>query len=335
MRLSARMIAVMVVTSVLGAADLAGAGAPTEALRAFFAEGHRILLDPALREDPEGGLAAARRLIRSVFDVREAAARVLGAEWGARTPEEQAEFVRLFADLMERAYLTHVVARLHGEDGMRVSYAGETREGDTAIVDTTVAPRAGVGIPFQYRMARTADRWVVRDVVVDGVSVVDNYRSQAAYVIRRGSYAEMVTMLRERRSLAVAAGPAAESPRVASPSAGSAESSSPAELTPAPGAMASTRSVAAPSVRRAPTQMAIPAYWVQLGAFQDEGRASRLIAQLGSLRTTIAPAADSILRVRVGPFPDRAAAVAAARELEQRGFRSFIVETREPASPDL
>lgn len=324
----------MVGTSVLGSADLAGAGAPIEALRAFFAEGHRILLDPALREDPEAGLAAARRLIRTVFDVREAAARVLGAEWDARTPEERAEFVRLFADLMERAYLAHVVARLHGEDGMRVSYAGETREGDTAIVDTTVEPRAGVSIPFQYRMARTAGRWVVRDVVVDGVSVVDNYRAQAAYVMRRGSYAEMVTMLRERSSLTVAAGPAPESPRVTSPSAGSAESSAPPELTPASGAMASTRSVAAPSVRRAPTQTA-RAYWVQVGAFQDEFRASRLIAQLGSLRTTIAPAADSLLRVRVGPFPDRAAAVAAARELEQRGFRPFIVETKEPAPPGL
>ena len=313
----------MVVASVLASANLAGAGAPTEALREFFAEGGRILMDPAVRDNPEAGLAAARRLIRTVVDVRDAAAQVLGGEWEARTPDEQAEFVRLFADLMERAYLAQVVARLHGEDGVRVSYVDETRAGDTAIVDTTVEPRAGVTIPFQYRMARTGDRWTVRDVVVDGISIVENYRAQVARVIRRSSYAEMLSVLRARSSLAVAAGPAAESPPGVAPT--------PSSL---PAAIASAPSVGAPIVRHAPIQTA-NAYWVQIGAFQDESRASRLIERLGSFRTTIAAAADSLVRVRVGPFPDRTAAISASRELARRGFRPFIVETKESAPPEL
>ena len=181
------MAAVVVVMSVFASATVAGAGAATEALREFFAAGSRILMDPALSDNPEAGLDAARRLIHTVFDVRDAAAQVLGREWDARTPDEQTEFLGLFAGLMERAYLAQVVARLHGDDGVRVSYVDETLAGDTAIVGTTVAPRAGVTIPFQYRMARAGERWTVHDVVVDGISLVENYRAQLARVIRRSS----------------------------------------------------------------------------------------------------------------------------------------------------
>jgi cell division septation protein DedD len=66
---------------------------------------------------------------------------------------------------------------------------------------------------------------------------------------------------------------------------------------------------------------------VQIGAFQDEARASRVIAQLGSAPVTITTAADRLLRLRMGPFPDRAAASSAVRALQQRGFRPFVVET--------
>jgi phospholipid transport system substrate-binding protein len=361
----------MVAAAMWASPNAAGAGPPTDTLREFFAAGGRILMDPTVRDDPEAALAAARRLVHTVFDVREASAQVLGREWAARTPAEQTEFVRLFADLMERAYLAQVVARLHGEDGVRVDYVGETVTGATAIVDTTVEARGGGVIPFQYRMARTADHWMIRDVVVDGISMVANYRAQFARVIRRSSYAEMLDLLRERSSLAVTAVAAAESPRAtppppaprvtslsAAPRAASPVTAQPVAFSspmaaepkpvsaptpiiatappPPPANSPPPHAVVTPVSRqaRAPMGTTANAYWVQIGAFRNFGSAQRLIEQLGALRSAIATAADPLFRVRVGPFVDRTAAASALRQLEGRGFSAFIVETKDTLLPE-
>ena len=366
----------------------AAAGEATDVLRAFFAEGRRIIMQAIEREDPEAGIAAARQLIHRAFDVREAASRVLGREWELRTAAEQDEFVRLFADLMERAYLSHVIARLNSEDAIRVNYLDETLTGDTAVVDTTVESRAGT-IPFQYRMARSSGRWMVRDVAVDGISIVESYRAQFARVLRRSSYAETIAALRERytpgATVAAEPGPAppaspSDAPRTvvatprarvaarqpeASPTAPAlSEPRSPSPtLTTATGvnravtvertsidprtidtdrvAPVSPRdpgSVSVTTIRptiitarpalAAPRKPAPPTYWVQVGAFKDETVASRVIAQLGSTAVTIATAADSLLRLRLGPYPDRTTAISTVRSLQDRGFQPFVIETR-------
>jgi phospholipid transport system substrate-binding protein len=370
----------------------AAAGEATDALRAFFAEGRRIIVDAIEREDPEAGIAAARQLIHRAFDVRQAAGRVLGREWGLRTPAEQDEFVRLFADRIERAYLSHVIARLNSEDAIRVHYLDETVTGDTAVVDTTVESRAGT-IPFQYRMARADGRWNVRDVAVDGISIVESYRAQFARVLRRSTYAETIAALRERYTPAAsvvadstAAPPARpetprgatatsrdgiairqpDAPTLAAPLPES-RSPSPAVTTTvavdrtatveravAPRALETDRRIVvppreptvvttAPSSGRTPVttvkasvitetaparKPSSPSYWVQIGAFKDETTASRVISQLGSAVVTIVTATDSLLRLRLGPFPDRTTATSALRALKHRGFDPFLIETR-------
>ncbi len=370
MRLRSLAGVVALGVSVLGEAGSAAAGEATDALRAFFAEGRRIIMAAIERQDPEAGIAAARQLIHRAFDVRQAASRVLGREWDLRTPAEQDEFVRLFADVMERAYLSHVIARLNSEDAIRVNYLDETVTADTAVVETTVESRAG-SIPFQYRMARAENRWAVRDVAVDGVSIVESYRAQFARVLRRSSYAETMAALRERYTPgAIAAGEAGSSPPQIAEAfehpRGVAASATPAStavaferaialervwvetrpadperVTPS-GARAAvtaakraTTTVIAPIRLTTATAQAVatqrkagPAYWVQIGAFRDEITASRVIAQLGSAAVTIATAADSLLRLRLGPFSDRAAATATLRSLKDRGFQPFVVESR-------
>jgi phospholipid transport system substrate-binding protein len=369
------------------------AGEATDALRTFFAEGRRIIMDAIEREDPEAGIAAARQLIHRAFDVRQAASRVLGREWDLRTPAEQDEFVRIFADLMERAYLSHVIARLNSQDAIRVHYLDETVTGDTAVVDTTVESRAGT-IPFQYRMARADGRWTVRDVAVDGISIVESYRAQFARVLRRATYAETIAALRERYTpgtIVVADSTAAapeppETPRgatatsrdritVRQPDAPTFVAPLPEPRSPSPVVTASVavdraatveRAVApralesdrrtavpprevtvtatAPSSIRTPVTTAkppvvtaetaparkssSPSYWVQIGAFKDETTVTRVISQLGSAAVTIATATDSLLRLRLGPFPDRTTATTTLRALKHRGFDPFLVETR-------
>lgn len=324
---------VMIVALGVGAHGDCFALGPTETLRDFFAEGSRLLKDPALRDDPEAGLSAVRRLTDGLLDVRRAAGQALGREWDQRTVPERAEFVRLFAEVIERAYLAHLVARLHGQDEVRVTYLDESIAGDTATVATTFAAGAAPATSLQYRMARIGDRWTVHDVVVEGVSLVENYRAQFRRVLSRVGFAGLLTELRDKGGpLVIAAAPADAAP----PATAAAESivstvvvasvASPpvtqAQWTPAP----SPPPAASPAPLSAATNNA---YWVQIGAFRNLEAARGLTQKLASLPVALSTTAESLWRVRVGPFGDPAAARSVLRQLERQGFRPFVAGSRD------
>ncbi len=148
-------------------------------------------------EDSEGKPADTRRAaIRAaaelVFDWREMAARSLATHWNARSEEERAEFVRLFSDLIERAYVTKV-ERYSGE---AVRFVGERTEGNLALVQTRFVTTKGQEVPMDYRLISRGDRWRVYDVIIEGVSLVGNYRTQFDRVIRSSSYPQLVERLK-------------------------------------------------------------------------------------------------------------------------------------------
>ncbi len=136
-----------------------------------------------------------RRVARyDEFDVAEMSKRTLGRHWSARTDAEREEVARLFGELLERSYL----GKLETYSGEHVAYAGEAVDGDHAVVRTRVSTRNGTEVPIDYRMLRRGERWMVYDVVIEGVSLVANYRSQFDRIIRSASYAEFVKRLRAR-----------------------------------------------------------------------------------------------------------------------------------------
>ncbi|TMQ23518.1 MAG: hypothetical protein E6K82_10925 [Candidatus Rokuibacteriota bacterium] len=176
----------------------ARAGAPTDAMGDFFAAVNVVLNDPATEEQPQERLRAIRRRVDDVFDFREAAMLALGREWAARTPAEQNEFVALFADLLERSFVWRVAGKASLAGGVRVDYLSETVNGEAATVETEVATRAGNALRLDYRMVYRGERWVVRDVVMDGVSTMDNYRAQFQRLARDGSWPELMAQLRAK-----------------------------------------------------------------------------------------------------------------------------------------
>ena len=176
----------------------AWAGAPTDAMRDFFGAVNVVLTDPATEEQPQERLRAIRRRVDDVFDFREAAMLALGREWAARTPVEQNEFVALFADLLERSFVWRVAGKASLAGGVRVDYLNEVVSGDAATVETDVATRDGKALRLDYRMVYRGERWVVRDVVMDGVSTMDNYRAQFQRVARDGSWPELMAQLRAK-----------------------------------------------------------------------------------------------------------------------------------------
>src|SRR6266850_1656094 len=178
------VVALVVVLAVVARPAVARAGEPTDALRDFFGAVNVVLNDPTTERQPMDRLRAIRRHVNDVFDFREASMLALGREWTARTHVEQNEFVALFADLLERSFVWRLAGKASLDGGVKVQYVGETVAGDAAIVEADVAARDGNDLKLEFRMVRRADRWVVRDLVMYGVSTMENYHAQFQRVVR-------------------------------------------------------------------------------------------------------------------------------------------------------
>lgn len=182
-----------------------GAGEPTDRLRTFFERANHVILAP----ESEGGdfeerLSAVRVLVNEVIDFEGAAALALGRHWETLSPPARASFTRLYADVVERAYLSWVGSKARmGEGGVSIRWIDESVQGDAAVVTSELLARTGREMPIEYRMVRRPAGWLIRDVVVDGVSLAANYHVQFERVMQLGSYDELLERLREK------AGPAA------------------------------------------------------------------------------------------------------------------------------
>jgi phospholipid transport system substrate-binding protein len=195
--------ACLVLASALALVLLTGRGAtagpPTDQLRESIDRALKVLADPDLRKDirTHERRAALRGIANKAFDFEEMTKRSLARHWRERTPDEQKEFVQLFADLMERSY----VSKLELYAGEKIRYAGESVEGEQATVRTKILTKQGTEVPVDYRMYRRGDRWLVYDVVVEGISLVANYRSQFNSIIQTSTYQELVARMRTKVAL--------------------------------------------------------------------------------------------------------------------------------------
>jgi phospholipid transport system substrate-binding protein len=194
-----RFLALLGALVLLGAASSASAGPATDQLRVDIERVLKTLADPAL-QGPERA-AERRKALREttspMFDWTEMAKRALGRHWSARTEAERQEFVPLFHNLLERTYVT----RIERYDGEQITYTGESIDGDQATVKTKILDKTNRELPVEYRMIRGSDRrWVIYDVLIEGVSLVANYRSQFDQIIRTASYERLVAKLKSQSS---------------------------------------------------------------------------------------------------------------------------------------
>jgi phospholipid transport system substrate-binding protein len=181
----------------LVAAGRAAAGAPTDQLKAQIDRVLKALDDPELKKDGRHRerRAAVRKIANDIFDFGETARRSLARHWQGRTPAERDEFVQLFSDLLERSYISKV--ELYG--GEKIQYLGDAVEGEQAKVQTKLLTKGGSEIPIEYRMHRKGDRWLVYDVIIEGVSLIANYRTQFNKIIQTSSYQELVKKMKTKQ----------------------------------------------------------------------------------------------------------------------------------------
>ena len=146
--------------------------------------------------DVERARDDVRGLAHAVFDGRRAARSALGAAWEQRTGPEREEFSRVFTAVLERAYIDMVRAQLPRDRPPAIDVIAEDITGQrTATVRTRVQAKDGRDVRIDYLMTRPDQEWRVHDIVIDGVSLVENYRAQFARVLRASSYAGLVERL--------------------------------------------------------------------------------------------------------------------------------------------
>ena len=145
-------------------AGTAVASEPTDQVRRSVGEVLEIV-----HSQPDGPArrTAVRQAANRLFDFEETAKRALGPHWQQRTPAEHEEFVRLFSDLLEAAY----VGKIDLYQGEKITYVGETVDGDQATVKTRIVTKQGNEVPVDYRLSREKDGWRVYDVIIEGVSL--------------------------------------------------------------------------------------------------------------------------------------------------------------------
>ncbi len=174
----------------------ANAGEPTDQVRGTVDAVMKILNDKELKkpEKEKERRSSIRQTVINRFDFEEMAKRSLAAHWKDRTPAEQKEFVSLYSDLLENTY----IKKIERYENEKVVYYDEKLDGDYAVVKTKIVDKKGLSIPVEYRILRKKDKWEVYDIIIEGVSLVNNYRTQFMQIIRSSSYNDLVRRLKEK-----------------------------------------------------------------------------------------------------------------------------------------
>jgi phospholipid transport system substrate-binding protein len=135
------------------------------------------------------------RVSHELFDFDEIARRALGQHWKGLSPAEQDEFVLLFTDVLERAF----IASVEGYTNEKIVFLGEAINGPWAEVRSRVTPKKGAAVSVDYRLHAGNLRWTVYDVLSERESLVASYRSQFNSVLRASSFAELLARMRTDR----------------------------------------------------------------------------------------------------------------------------------------
>lgn len=157
--------------------------------------GLAVLKDPSLK-GAEKSQERKQRLwkeISPIFNFEEMSKRALGQHWKKRSPEEKKEFIGLFTNILKDAY----IGKTDTYSGEKIVFIKEKQdEKDYASVQTKIITNTGAVVLVEYRMLSNAGKWQIYDVVIEGVSLVNNYRSQFNNILMKSPYEELVQKIK-------------------------------------------------------------------------------------------------------------------------------------------
>jgi phospholipid transport system substrate-binding protein len=154
----------------------------------------RIVAGKDMEQNVQKRRLALKKAISQIFDYSEMAKRSMGKHWNSRTPEEKKQFSELFANLLENSY----AAKIESYNNEKIVYLNEIVDADYAEVKSKVVTAKRDEFTLDYRLHNGNGKWMVYDVVIEGVSLVSNYRSQFSKVIAANGYNGLVSKLQAK-----------------------------------------------------------------------------------------------------------------------------------------
>ncbi len=174
------------------------AGVPTETVQGQVEKILTKLRDPEFKQKArEEKIAGIREIINEVFDWNELSRRTLGRNWKKFSPEQRKEFTHLFSRLLEGIYADRLLA--YTDEKVIFEKETELKKGRVEVA-SHIRLADGKRIPLNYRMIQKGGKWRVYDVVIEGVSMVKNYRGQFRELLSKGSPADLIETLNKKTS---------------------------------------------------------------------------------------------------------------------------------------
>ena len=181
---------------VLVAPALALAGEPSDQIKQTSDQLLALVQTPAL-QGPEKE-AERKKQMRSVVDERfdwgAMARSAVGKYWHDFSAAQRTEFTSLFSDLVEKTYMSEV----DSYSGEKILYNGDKVDGQYGVVDTVVVTLKGTDVPVSYRVLKKGKAWLVYDINIEGVSLVNNYRSQIGGILNSSTYDKLISRIKAK-----------------------------------------------------------------------------------------------------------------------------------------
>jgi phospholipid transport system substrate-binding protein len=186
----------LIIAGVMLVAPVAGHATVTAEVKKTVDEVVRVAADKELKK-PQNEKKRRKELktaIGAIFDYGEMAQRSMGKHWKERTPAEKKEFVQLFETLLENSY----AGKIESYNQEKIIYLKETIDGAYAEVKSKVVTAKRDEYTLDYKLIDKGGKWMVYDVVIEGVGMVSNYRSQFNKIIQNKGYGELLKKLRSK-----------------------------------------------------------------------------------------------------------------------------------------
>jgi phospholipid transport system substrate-binding protein len=151
---------------------------------------------PGFKDQPRGKqISDIRQIINAIFDYSELSKRTLGRQWKKFSSAQKEEFMALFSELLENTYADRILAYTDE----KINFGDEAALKKNRVeVKSTILTKDNKSVPLNYRMIRKNGTWRVYDVVIEGISLVQNYRSQFREILATKSPQDLIDTLKQK-----------------------------------------------------------------------------------------------------------------------------------------
>jgi len=195
--MSKRFVGLILIFAFLMLIPLQGyAATPKETVEAGVNKVLKTLGDSAFKaKSKEQQIAIVGEEIDHVFDFKELSRRTLGKSWKKMSADQQTEFVKLFKELLQGVYADRLLA--YSDQKVLFDKEIMLKKG-RAEVQSYLQTSDGTKVPLFYRLTDKSGSWKVYDLIIEGVSMVKNYRTQFREIISKDSPEKLLEVLRKK-----------------------------------------------------------------------------------------------------------------------------------------